>query len=89
MPRHLIVSFSDYQKILDDRPVKFTPEEVNFHKAKLDEEPCASCIHWFHAPIRDTNVCEIMRPADEDVPPNWTCAFHTKDGEHYPYQEER
>lgn len=83
-----VVSKEEYLELLDDRPFKFTPEQVNFREALDYEPPCCSCVHWHYAPMRNTAVCEVMRPPQEHVPSHWTCVFHTTDMEHYPLLEE-
>lgn len=85
-----IATLEQYYQAMDDRPEKFTPEQVKFAKAP-DSYTCANCVHWFHNPITDSKVCEIMRPDTEDeiVPPDWTCMFWTMDYETFPKMEEQ
>lgn len=70
----------DYFRMLEDRPEKFTPEQVGYKEkgSRERDERCWSCLHFysgFH------NVCEIMRPPNEDVKANGVCLFWTDDPE--------
>lgn len=76
-----MVTKEQYESLLNDRPRKFTPSQVNFHKAAQDEPICIGCIHWYSGMAMGHNVCEIMRPKSEEVPWDWTCMFNTRDGE--------
>jgi hypothetical protein len=83
-------TFEQYQKLIEDRPEKFTPEEVHFRKATVYEPKCAGCLHWFFSPMRADSVCEIMRPdtGDSETVPSWfTCKFQTSDGKDFPLLE--
>jgi len=82
------VSLEEYERLMEDRPAKFTAEEVNFHLAKAHEPMCCACMHWYRGAVMEKDVCEIMRPKNEQVPWNWTCQFHTKDGERFPLYDQ-
>ena len=81
-----MVSKTDYEALLKDHPRKFKPSDVGF--GRDEKYPCASCIHFYTGVAMERNVCEIMRPKDEIVPWNWSCKFHTTDGEHFPKLED-
>lgn len=77
-------TFEQYQKLIADRPKKFSPKDVNFHQAEEGEPMCCACMHWYRSSAGEHDVCEIMRPKNEMVPWNWTCQFNTSDGESFP-----
>jgi hypothetical protein len=72
-----------YLDVMADRPKKLSAEEADYKDAE-DEHFCCSCIHWFNSPVRQESTCEIVRPENEDVPPNYTCKFWTHDGVELP-----
>ena len=78
-----LATLAQYKQLMDDRPIKFKPEDVDFRK-DAEGYPCAACVHWFHNPITSSMVCEVMRPEDEIVPADWTCVFFTRDYETFP-----
>jgi len=77
-------SMAEYESLLEDRPEKFAPDDVNFREAKSGEPMCASCVHWYRSAGGEHDVCEILRTKDEQVPWNWVCDFFNTDREHYP-----
>ena len=78
------VSYDEYERMLSDRPEKFSQDEVGYREADTDEPNCLGCIHFFRSKQR--SVCEIFRPdPEEDVKMDWTCTFQTSDGKSYPY----
>ena len=79
-------TLEDYYNLIDDRPAKFTADEVGFRKAATTAM-CASCIHWYRSAGGEHDVCEIMRPENEQVPYDWVCRFWTSDGEKFPLLE--
>lgn len=75
-----------YDCLVSDHPDKMTPEEANFREANSSRLRCASCIHWYRGLEHD--VCEVMRPPDEQVPWNYVCDFWTVgDGQHPLHKE--
>ena len=86
-----MISLETYKSIVADRPKKATGPEVGFRPDNDEGFPCASCIHWFYSPMMSHSVCEIMRPKtqNEQVPANWTCVFHTSDGDNFPKLEKK
>lgn len=79
-------SLEAYKELVEDRPRKWSEEDVNYRKAEGKEE-CERCIHFFERRIDKFGVCELMRSerTDEDgVNPEWTCSFFTKDGKTFP-----
>jgi hypothetical protein len=82
------VSFEEYEQLLEDRPQKFTADQVNYREAE-GEEKCRRCIHFFtQGGGERRNVCEVFRPDNEDVDPDFVCDFVTQDGKKYPLQKE-
>jgi hypothetical protein len=71
----------DYNALLDDRPRKFGPDEVDYSPQSDDTYVCCSCVHWFINPAQDAKVCEIVRlPTEADIPAQARCKFWTPDG---------
>ena len=84
------VEFESYERLLKNRPFKFSGDEVNFRAGENDAR-CDQCIHFFKRKLDGFTVCEIFRPEEESeeaVAPNYVCDFFTTDGEEYPFQEE-
>jgi len=79
-----LATLEQYQAIMSDRPTKFAPEDVDFKEDAGEGYPCASCIHWYIGPAMEHNVCELMRPPDEQVPALYTCQFWTMNGTKFP-----
>jgi hypothetical protein len=83
-----MVSLNDYRKLLEERPRKFTAEEVEYNKdAEGKNEICFKCLHYFRRTIDDFGVCEIFRSEETDVDgvkPDATCRFFTHDGKLFP-----
>ena len=79
-----LATFKQYQALMSDRPVKLLPEDADFRKDAGEGYPCAGCVHWFHNPITNSMVCEVLRPPDEIVPADFTCIFFTMDYETFP-----
>lgn len=71
----------EYFRMLEDRPEKFTPEQVGYKEKapRGQDEKCWRCAHFYYSAIDLHNVCEIMRPASEDVKPEGACLFWTDD----------
>lgn len=81
------VSFADYEKMLADRPEKFTAEQVGYRKADEVGKQCGQCIHLYKEVVGDQRtVCEILRLDPEDsINPEFVCMFTSRDGVEYPY----
>lgn len=80
-------SLKDYDKMILDRPAKFTAEEADYSKAEGPER-CSNCIHLFTREIDGYRVCEIVRPEPEaSIKLTWKCKFQTADGEQFPLLE--
>lgn len=81
---------ADYFALYDERPVKFTAEDVRFTPQTIDSMPCCSCINWFYSPAMEHSVCQVFRPEgkDENVPSIASCMFWTRDNESFPKLEE-
>lgn len=76
---------SEYKDLLDDRPVKLSPEDVEYREAEELSRRCARCIHFYERKTDVYGVCEIMRPeSDKAVDPDYVCQFFTNDGEKFP-----
>ena len=81
--------FETYKRLLEDRPFKLAPDEVNYRAG--EEHHCSDCIHFFSRKVDGFHTCEVMRPDDdavESIIANYVCDLYTSDGEEYPYQEE-
>jgi hypothetical protein len=80
-----MVSITEYQSLLEDRPEKFTPEDVEYRDSDLMTQRCVRCVHFFQRSVDQFSTCEIMRPEkDESVDPDYVCNFFTKNGEQFP-----
>lgn len=79
-------TLADYHQLMDDRPVKFTPEQVGYTPRPKFKETCDACVHWFKSPAAKRAVCEIMRPRSESesVAPYGWCRFWTEDYRNFP-----
>lgn len=81
-----MIKFGQYERLLNDRPFKFTPQQVGYEEGE-GEYHCVSCAHFFLRPIDRHTVCEIMRSPDidrEGVNPQWVCQYYTADGGSFP-----
>lgn len=75
----------NYRDLLSIRPAKFDQHASNYHKANAEEQRCDECIHFFSRELDSYKVCEIVRPVpEEEILPEWTCAFSTVDGKTFP-----
>lgn len=74
-------TLSDYHEVMEDRPMKFTPEQVGYSPKPKFKEVCDDCVHFFRGRAAKRNVCEIMRPHSEteSVAPCGYCRFWTND----------
>ena len=82
------MDFDTYERLIQNHPFKFSPEEVNYRKGEGDPR-CKNCAHFFTRKLDGFTVCEIMRVSedtDESVDPRYVCDFQN-DGDEYPYQE--
>jgi hypothetical protein len=81
-----MIEFKEYLELLDDRPKKFTAEEVGFNEeAPEGEPPCASCVHYYTNLIGEFAVCEILRLNPEAyIPPFANCKFWNMDRKDFP-----
>lgn len=79
-----MVSLKEYRELLDDRPKKLDPKDVDYREAD-DLRRCGNCLHYFYRRIDGYGVCEVMRPKDEEsIDTSKTCDLWTKDGEKFP-----
>lgn len=80
------VSFEEYVRLLEDRPNKFTPDQVGYQPRGGKHHNCGRCAHFFSSIER--TVCEIMRiGGDEsykDVERDGYCVFFNSDRQEYP-----
>jgi hypothetical protein len=76
---------ADYHRLMDDdRPVKFDQGASTYRKANGDPR-CDQCQHFYQRFLDKYGVCEIVRPVpEEEIRPDWTCKFQTKDGKRFP-----
>lgn len=78
------VTKSLYDRMIENRPLKFDAEEVSYREAD-EEERCGKCMHFYSRKVDGHNVCEIFRPKeDESVDPDYVCDFFSEDGEVFP-----
>lgn len=85
-------SFAEYTALTEDRPRKFTPEDVDYHDADSLGQRCARCFHFYIRSRDCFGVCEIMRSDDTDetgVDPDYVCSFFTIDGVEFPIRKAR
>lgn len=87
-----MVSLEQYDQLVADRPIKYSPEEVGYQAAPEGSAiRCAGCFHFYQRATDHFGVCEIMRSEETDtegVRPDWRCQFQTVDGEVHPLLEE-
>jgi len=78
----------EYDKLIAERPRKFTPNEVGYRKApRGSEQRCENCGHFYVRKVDGFTTCEIMRSAETDekgVDPKYLCNWWTRDGEDHP-----
>ena len=78
------VSKDAYERLLDNRPFKFSGEEVSYRVGDK-ERSCAKCVHLFTRGVDGFHTCEVFRPDDdESVIANYVCDFFTDDNEEHP-----
>lgn len=82
-----LVTLDAYERLMQNRPLKFSADEVDYREAK-DEENCANCLHLYKRQLDGYAVCEIFRDGEgeneEPIKDDWVCSFHTQDGETFP-----
>ena len=85
----MTVSKDAYKRIIENRPFKFSVDEVNYRESEGDEE-CKGCVHFFERVKDKFHVCEIFRPTkgDESVDPEFVCDFWTENNEDFPLLED-
>jgi hypothetical protein len=82
-----LVSKESYLRLIENRPYKFSEEEVNYREAE-GEVKCSNCVHFYTRKLDSFHTCEILRPAeDASIDPERVCDFHTVDGEKFPLLE--
>lgn len=75
-----LVTLDDYFAIMNDRPEKFSPEEVGYSPKPKYKETCDDCAAFFRGKVARRNVCEIMRPNSETesvAPMGWCWFWHS------------
>lgn len=85
-------TLEEYRELVEDRPLKWTAEDVGYRRAESGEPACKRCKHFFERRLDKFGVCEIFRSEDTDeegVDPNWTCSFNTLDMKKFPLLEEK
>lgn len=84
------VSKNFYDRIVENRLVKFNAQEVNYRKAE-DDVRCENCQHFFQRVWDKFHTCEIFRDEETDekgVSPVYVCDFHTINGVDFPLLKE-
>ena len=74
-----LATFEEYQTLLEDRPAKFeSAEEVGYEPALSHSvHRCGTCFHFFSNPLSGATVCEILRPPDEQIKPDFKYVYWT------------
>jgi hypothetical protein len=87
-----MVNLDEYAELIEERPRKFTPEEVGYVEAPEGSAiRCAGCLHYYRRAIDGFATCEIMRSDETDrsgVEPDYRCQFQTVDGVVFPLMED-
>ena len=87
-----MITRQDVKKIIEDRPWKFSAEDVGYTAAPEGSVMrCASCLRYFRRAIDGHATCEIFRSEEVDehgVDPAYRCSFFTVDGDIFPLLEE-
>lgn len=79
-----MVSLKEYRELLDDRPEKLDPKDVDYREAD-DLRRCGKCLHFFERKIDGYGVCEVVRLANEEpIEEDHVCDLMTRNGEHFP-----
>lgn len=81
-------NLDDYNKLVENRPYKWSAEDVNYREAE-GRHRCARCLHFYERRIDHFGVCELFRSDDTDeegVQPNFTCDWYTTNGKSFPLQ---
>lgn len=82
----------DIDSLLDERPRKLSPEEVDYKAAPEGSViRCASCINLYQRAIDAHRVCQIVRSDEidkEGIDPSFRCDWWTQDNFVYPLTEE-
>jgi hypothetical protein len=88
-----VIDKAEYDKIIAERPRKFTPEQVGYRKApRGSEQRCQNCAHFFERVVDGLTTCEIMRSTETDekgVDPKYLCDWWTRDGEDHPLASDK
>lgn len=81
-----LLTFAEYQEMMNDRPVKATPAQVGYSTKPRFKEVCDDCVHFFRGKAARRNVCEIMRPDSEteSVAPMGWCWMWSSDYRTFP-----
>lgn len=85
----MMPTLADYRKLMEDRPEKWSPDDVNYREAG-GRDRCARCLHFYERHLDRHGVCELMRSEATDrdgVDPDYVCDFYTRDGEVFPLLE--
>jgi len=74
-------TIEDYHWLMEQRVLKFRPEDVSYSPQPKHAEVCRTCVHFFKGEAAHRNTCELMRPHSEteSVAPCGWCRFHTTD----------
>jgi hypothetical protein len=82
-------TFKEYLALCEDRPEKFSAEEVNYRKCEDVGNECEHCFRFYQQVAGEKRTtCEIFRPdGEESVEPEYVCDFFSRDGSEYPYHE--
>lgn len=87
----LAATLADYERIVADRPTKFSEREAGYTPASKNKTDyhCDECLHFYEGKIAKRNVCEIMRRNGEaTIEPEANCRFWTMTGLKHPLLKE-
>lgn len=88
----MTVTREEVNALMDDRPEKFSPEEVNYQEAPQGSAMrCAACFHMYRRATDNHTVCELIRSEEideEGINPAWRCTWFSADGDVAPLSSE-
>lgn len=72
-----------YDDLMNQEVSKFSEQDVDYRRSGEDED-CGNCIHFMVRNIDHLGVCEIVRPEEDGIDPDWVCDFWTSNGRDFP-----
>jgi hypothetical protein len=83
-----VLTRNEYLNLINNRPPKARPEEVDYRKGQGDEV-CSGCVHFYVRQVDHFATCELIRDLQIDrvgIQPQFTCDWMSPDGESFPFQ---